>query len=177
MPGRGRPTASGEAAVSIGGDVTGSVSTTYIDTLVLDRSAVPLTVAAIDPETVFSHVGLEGFTGRKWLAAEVDGFMAANRCGYVFVEAEAGLGKTAFAAWLVKTRGYLAHFSRHAEGTTVAGALGNLSAQLILRFGLNEQAPGRMLQVGPDAGRLRVAADGRCREAAGAGGAGGRRHG
>ena len=71
--------------------------------------------------------------------------MTANPCGYVFVEAEAGLGKTAFAAWLVKTRGYLSHFSRYADGGSVAAALGNLSAQLIMQFGLDDQAPGGML--------------------------------
>ena len=36
--------------------------------------------------------------------------MAENACGYVFIGAVAGMGKTAFAAWLVKTRGYLSHF-------------------------------------------------------------------
>ena len=71
--------------------------------------------------------------------------MAANPCGYVFIEAEAGLGKTAFAAWLVKTRGYLSHFSRYAGGRSARVALQNLSAQLITGFGLDEQAPGGML--------------------------------
>ena len=63
----------------------------------------------------------------------------------MFIEAEAGLGKTAFAAWLVSTRGYLSHFSRYAGGRSVRVALQNLSAQLITGFGLDEQAPGGML--------------------------------
>ena len=63
----------------------------------------------------------------------------------MFVEAEAGLGKTAFAAWLVKTRGYLSHFSRYSGGGSVQVALANLSAQLITSFGLDDQAPGGML--------------------------------
>ena len=145
MPGRGRPSASGDAAVSIGGDATAPVSTTYVGTQVLDRLAVPLQAAAKDPRAVFLAVGVEAFTGREWLVAGIDEFIAVNRCGYVFVEAEAGLGKTAFSAWLVKTRGYLSHFSRYAAGTSVAAALGNLSAQLITRFGMEAQAPGGML--------------------------------
>ena len=110
----------------------------------LDRSLVPL-ARGQGSGAVFTAVGLEEFTGREWLVAEVDGFMAANPCGYVFIEAEAGLGKTAFAAWLVKTRGYLSHFSRYAGGGSVAAALGNLAAQLIIRFGLDDLAPGGML--------------------------------
>ena len=77
---------------------------------------IPLEAAAKDPGAVFTAVGLAGFTGREWLAAEVDRFMGTNPCGYVFIEGEAGLGKTAFAAWLVKTRGYLSHFSRYSGG-------------------------------------------------------------
>ena len=75
----------------------------------------------------------------------MDRFIAEHPCGYVFVEAEAGLGKTAFAAWLVKTRGYLSHFSRYSGGGSVQVALANLSAQLIREFGLDDQAPGGML--------------------------------
>jgi hypothetical protein len=118
----------------------------YFDQRIYQQGAdVPVNAAALSPGAVFTAVGLGSFTGRKWLAAEVDRFMSANPCGYVFIEAEAGLGKTAFASWLVKTRGYLSHFSRYAQGTSVPAALGNLSAQLIMRFGLDDQAPGGML--------------------------------
>ena len=55
------------------------------------------------------------------------------------------MGKTAFAAWLVKTRGYLSHFPRYSDGGSVQVALANLSAQLILEFGLDDQAPSGML--------------------------------
>src|SRR5690348_9184853 len=72
----------------------------------------PIDVAARDPAWIFAAVGLDGFTGRQWLADEMDRFIASNQCGYFFVEADAGMGKTAFAAWLVKTRGYVSHFSR-----------------------------------------------------------------
>jgi hypothetical protein len=103
-------------------------------------SKAPIDVAAKDPAFIFAAVGLEGFTGRQWLADEVDEFMASNQCGYFFVVADAGMGKTAFAAWLVKTRGYLSHFSR--LGTSVRDALEDLSAQVIRACRLEDQAPG-----------------------------------
>jgi hypothetical protein len=81
------------------------------------QSLVPLSAAIKDPRLVFTAVDIDAFTGREWLAGEMDWFINHTPCGYVFVEAEAGLGKTAFAAWLVKTRRYLSHFSRYSLGT------------------------------------------------------------
>jgi hypothetical protein len=108
-------------------------------------SGMPLAVALKDPGPVFARAGVDAFTGRRWLAAKLDSFMEQNLGGYVFVEAEAGLGKTAFAAWLVKTRGYISHFPLYSEGRSVRVALANLSAQLIIVFGMDDQAPGRIL--------------------------------
>lgn len=142
---RGRSSASGDAAVSIAGDSHAPVSTTSIGTQVLGMAAIPLGTAAKDPRPVFTAANVAAFTGREWLSSEVDQFIAENSCGYLFVEAEAGLGKTAFAAWLVKTRGYLSHFSRYSGGSSVQVALANLSAQLIIEFRLDDQAPGEML--------------------------------
>ena len=142
---RDRAIASGPAAVSIAGSSYAPVRTTYIGTQVLGASAISLMAAAKDPRTIFNAAEIDAFIGRKWLSDEIDRFMAENSCGYVFFEAEAGLGKTAFAAWLVKSRGYLSHFSRYSTGGTVQVALANLSAQLITQFGLDNQAPGAML--------------------------------
>jgi hypothetical protein len=114
-------------------------------TQIFGKALLPVTAAIKDPQPVFTAVGVDAFTGREWLAGELDRFLAANPCGYVFVEAEAGLGKTAFAAWLVKTRGYLSHFSRYSGGASVPLALGNLSAQLITKFDMKDVAPGGML--------------------------------
>ena len=100
------------------------VTTTSIGTQMFGMSLMPLATAAKDPRPVFSAADVDAFTGREWLSDEVDRFIAGNPCGYVFVEAEAGLGKTAFAAWLVKTRGYLSHFSRYSGGRSRAGGLG-----------------------------------------------------
>ena len=122
-----------------------SVSTTHVGAQILGVSSVPVSVAAKDPRAVFTAVSLEAFVGREWLAGKVDRFVVDNPCGYVFIEAEAGLGKTAFAAWLVRTRGYLSHFSRYSGGQSVRAALQNLSAQLITGCGLDDEAPGGML--------------------------------
>jgi hypothetical protein len=76
------------------------------------------------------------FTGRQWLVEQCDDFFDRNDRGYFVVEADAGLGKTTFAAWLVSERGYLGHFTRLPGGRTRTSALRNLSAQLIEEFDL-----------------------------------------
>ena len=132
--------------------------------LSLPLGTVPVERAAKDPRSIFPSVGIDAFTGRDWLAREVDRFMAEETCGYVFIGAVAGMGKTAFAAWLVKTRGYLSHFSRYSEGRRTQAALTNLSAQLIRDYGLGDQAPGGMLPAWAQTASgfeelLRIAAD------------------
>ncbi|MCT9113057.1 hypothetical protein N4G69_47345, partial [Streptomyces mirabilis] len=113
---------------------------------VFGSSAVPMTVALKDTRKVFSDVGVAEFTGRSWLVECVDAFLDEQSCGFLWVEAEAGLGKTAWAAWLVRERGYVSHFARHTQGGSVRVGLRNLAAQLIHRFGLSARfAPGDML--------------------------------
>jgi hypothetical protein len=107
-----------------------------------DAASPPLDVAAKDPRLIFHWVPVETFTGRRWLTDEVDTFIAEKPCGYIFVTADTGMGKTMFAAWLVKTRGYVSHFPRYADGKSVHGALQNLSAQLIRKYRLRDMAPG-----------------------------------
>ncbi len=141
-----------EAASAAGSPLFNRVAMAKLESLVkglqntnFGIAAVPISAAVRDPGPVFTAVDVAAFTGRDWLAREVDGFTATNPCGYVFLEGEAGLGKTAFAAWLVKTRGYLSHFSRHSGGQSVQMALQNLSAQLILEFELGDLTPDGML--------------------------------
>ncbi|MES9622475.1 hypothetical protein ACPCBX_28805 [Streptomyces tuirus] len=113
---------------------------------VFSSSAVPLAVALKNTHKVFSDVGVAQFTGRDWLVAYVDAFLQERACGFLWVEAEAGLGKTALAAWLVRERGYVSHFARHAQGGSARVGLRNVAAQLITRYGLSAQfAPGGML--------------------------------
>ncbi len=91
--------------------------------------------AYIDPSPVFERVDLNHFVGREWLMAELDAFLQKNDRGYFVIEAEAGLGKTAFLAWLTQKRGYIHHFSELARGPAgIESGLANLSAQLILAY-------------------------------------------
>jgi tetratricopeptide (TPR) repeat protein len=136
-------TVSGPGAVAIGRDALAPVTTNVIQ--MFGASLVPVAEAVKDPASIFATMNVDAFTGRQWLAGEVDRFLAAYPRGYVLVEAEAGLGKTAFAAWLVKTRGYISHFSLYSGGSSMPVALGNLSAQLIIGYGLEDRAPGGML--------------------------------
>lgn len=135
MPRRREPahpvTSSGQGAVSAGRDITGPV-TTNIGT----ANGTPLGLAARKLAKVFELVRVDDFVGRRWLLAELAEFMAKADRGYFVVEAEAGLGKSTFAAWLVAERRYPGHFTRLAGGNRARTALLNLSAQLIVEHEL-----------------------------------------
>lgn len=137
--------ASGDASVSIGGDAHGDVVTNHIAISGSGAAPLPLAAAKKDLAPIFRFVGLKSFTGREWLADRIARFIAENHCGYVFIEADAGLGKTAFAVWLVQHWRCFSHFSRFSGGRSVQAALQNLSAQIISEFGLAELAPGGFL--------------------------------
>ncbi len=105
----------------------------------LDSRLLPATVATDghrpagggkDPQDVLAEILADGFTGRRWLVERVDAFLASRPGGFIWIEAEAGLGKTALAAHLVRERGWLSHFAHYARGGSAAVALRNLAAQL-----------------------------------------------
>jgi hypothetical protein len=96
--------------------------------------------AYISPNEVFGRVDLEHFIGREWLLAKVDSFLLRNDRGYFIFEAEAGLGKTAFLAWLVWKRDYIHNFCELTQGPEKMGdALKNLSSQLALFYKLSTE--------------------------------------
>ncbi|MCK6629062.1 MAG: hypothetical protein L6R45_28280 [Anaerolineae bacterium] len=71
-------------------------------------------------------------------AGRIDTFLHGHDRGYFILEAEAGLGKTTFLAWLTRQRGYIHHFSELAPGLDGMGRdLKNLAAQLVLAYQLN----------------------------------------
>ena len=108
-------------------------------------ASVPFEAAVRDPEPVLADVLEHGFHGRRWLIEQINVFLRQQRCGFVWIEAEAGLGKTAIAAYLVREHGWISHFARLSQGTSVRAGLLNLAGQLVERFGLDELAPARML--------------------------------
>ncbi|MCZ7570789.1 MAG: hypothetical protein M5U01_19695 [Ardenticatenaceae bacterium] len=77
------------------------------------------------------------FVGRKFVFNAIDQFVYANTRGYFFIRGDPGVGKTALAAQLIRTRGYVHHFNRRTEGISTADQfLRNLCAQLIARYNL-----------------------------------------
>jgi hypothetical protein len=106
----------------------------------------------IIPWEIFERVELEHFIGRAWLLAEVDTFLRQHDRGYFVLEAEAGLGKTTFLAWLVQQRAYMHHFSELAPGLRgVERSINNLVAQLVLTY---QQRLSEAVPVSSDAASL-----------------------
>jgi len=100
----------------------------------------------LDPAPVFEDVQVKQFIGRAWLLEQLDAFLVTHDRGHVVVQADAGLGKTALAAWLAHSRNWPCHFTRGRNGQVGLTALGNLAAQLIARYELGDQfAPQGML--------------------------------
>jgi hypothetical protein len=99
-----------------------------------------------DPAPLVRDLDLDRFTGREWLVAEIEHFIRTRPRGYVVIQAEAGVGKSALAAHLVGTRRWLHHFTRLPGGRSPEAARKSLAAQLIARWGLlAEWAPGGVL--------------------------------
>ncbi|WP_243408131.1 NACHT and WD repeat domain-containing protein, partial [Frankia canadensis] len=107
-----------------------------------------------DPATPDNPVAR--FRGRTDLIRKIDAFISRSiqmrRGGYLLIEAEAGMGKSALATYLAFTRGWPAHFTRLADGRTPEAARLNLAAQLIATWRLNA-APGGILPAGADTPR------------------------
>ncbi|MEU0299285.1 trypsin-like peptidase domain-containing protein [Streptomyces sp. NPDC006175] len=108
-------------------------------------AAVPIDEAVRDPRPVFDNVLGGGLTGRDWVVEQIQVFLGSRRSGYLWIEADAGMGKSALAAHLVRERGWFGHFVRYARGETVRVGLQNLAGQLIRHYGLWDMAPARML--------------------------------
>lgn len=132
-----------------GGPVYGSVvQAGSIDSLTIvtpGAAAVPVDVAMRNPQPVYTSALSDGFTGREWLVAEIDQFLTRQSAGYVWIEADAGMGKTALVAYLARERGWIVHFARYSNGGTSRVGLQNLAAQLITRYELWDLTSGRML--------------------------------
>lgn len=95
----------------------------------------------IEPWPVFERLRLDRFTGRDWLIAEVDSFLHDHDRGCFVLEAEAGLGKSAFLAHLVQERGWIHHFVERAPGQDGLGpGLRSLAAQIALAWRIEPYA-------------------------------------
>lgn len=126
-----------DRSVAIGGDARGVIAVTGDHNQIFVGPYEPIRNDYLDPGQVYDRVGLEHFTGREWLVRQVDAFLVAHDRGYLIIEAEAGLGKSTFLAWLARTRGYVHHFCELEPGTDGIGrSLRNLAAQIVRASGL-----------------------------------------
>ncbi|HYK03156.1 MAG TPA: DUF4062 domain-containing protein [Thermoanaerobaculia bacterium] len=87
----------------------------------------------LSPEPVYERLDLDRFIGRVWLRDEVDRFLSDSGRGYFVLEADAGMGKTAFLAHLVRERRWIHHFAELARDDVSRG-LRSLAAQIVFRW-------------------------------------------
>ena len=118
--------------------IVNSIITTGPNSPIFSGTYEKLRDAIILPLEVFDRVHINQFVGRDWLAEKIDSILRDNDRGYIVLEADAGLGKTAFLAWLIKERNYVHHFTELAPGQEgIEKGLKNLAAQLILAYQLS----------------------------------------
>lgn len=126
--------------VAAGRDVIAELINTGDHTSFFIGGYESLSDAYIDPWSVFERVEVDDFVGRHWLEAEVDDFLQQHSRGYFILEAQAGLGKSAFLAHLVKERGWIHHFVELAPGDAgIVPGRKNLAAQVMRAFELSEE--------------------------------------
>jgi AAA ATPase domain len=83
------------------------------------------------------------FVGRDFVFAAIDEALGADEfpSGYIVVQGEPGIGKTALLAQLVKEHGYVHHFNIAPQGIRSPQAfLSNVCAQLVVRYELEHAA-------------------------------------
>ena len=93
----------------------------------------------------------EGFVGREFIFSELDARLMDSgfRSGYTLVRGEPGIGKTAIAAELIRSRNYVHHFNIATDGVRETRLfLPNVCAQLIERYGLPYETLPRHAEVG-----------------------------
>jgi AAA ATPase domain len=83
------------------------------------------------------------FVGRDFVFAAIDEALHTDEfpSGYIVVQGEPGIGKTALLAQLVKEHGYVHHFNIDPQGIRSSQAfLSNVCAQLVVRYELDHAA-------------------------------------
>lgn len=127
-----------DRGVAAGRDVLAQLVATGDHNTFFTGGYQPLREAYIDPGEVFDRVGVDDFVGREWLIDDLDRFLEEHDRGYFVIQAEAGLGKTALLAHLVKTRGWIHHFAEQAPGEAgINNTRLNLAAQVMRAFELD----------------------------------------
>lgn len=131
------------STTAVDGDVT------IFNILVQAPSSLSAHMPVHDFETLVQERTLS-FVGREFLFEAVDQVIDDPRfsSGYIVIKGEAGIGKTAFAAQLIKERGYVHHFNIRVQGIQSAECfLTNVCAQLVVVYGLEYQELPRAARV------------------------------
>jgi hypothetical protein len=138
--------ATGDRSIAIGGDAINSLLVTGDNNTFFIGQYERLQDAYLNPRALHQELGLDRFTGRDWLVAAVDRFLSRYDRGYLVLEAEAGMGKSTFLAWIARERGYVSHFVRlMPDPDDVGVAMRNLTAQLIRAWDLDTYTAGGIL--------------------------------
>ncbi len=88
--------------------------------------------------TRFIQEKTHDFVGRQFVFDAVTHFTDTYPRGYFFIRGDPGIGKSALAAQMVKTHGYVHHFNIRSEGINKTETfLRNICAQLIVIYQLN----------------------------------------
>jgi predicted ATPase len=88
--------------------------------------------------TRFIQEKTHDFVGRSFVFDAITRFTDTHPRGYYFIRGDPGIGKSALAAQLVKTNGYIHHFNIQSEGINKTDTfLRNVCAQLIVVYQLN----------------------------------------
>jgi hypothetical protein len=116
-----------------------------------NSSADLLRDAIFDPRPLADALDLRSFTGRDWLVQKVDEAIARLDRGYVLVQAEAGVGKSCFAAHLAWTSPCAYHFTALEGATSPEQARRSIAAQLMAGWQLEaELCPDGTFPAGAD---------------------------
>lgn len=144
--------AEGAGSIAVGRDAINSIFVTGGVNQFFVGQYERLADAYLSTSSLYRELALDDFVGRDWLVRELDRFVAERDRGYLVVEAEAGMGKTAFMAWLARERRYVHHFVRlMPDPDDIGVALRSLAAQLIRAWDVQELAVGGVLP--PNASR------------------------
>jgi WD40 repeat protein len=97
-----------------------------------------LASAVWNPTAYYRDLDLPRFTGRRELIAQINEFIATKSHGWVDIQGEAGVGKSALAAHLVEKNDWFYHYTCFPDARSPENARKNIAAQLISMYGLEE---------------------------------------
>ncbi len=119
-------------------EIIGSLILTGDHNQVFQGDYAKLGEVYIDHASVFARLDVDRFIGRDALIRDIDDFIAREPSGYIVIEAEPGLGKSALLGALVRRRGYIHHFVELTPGPQgISPALKSLAAQVVRAYDLN----------------------------------------